>query len=235
MREINCIAIDDNEIDRLTISDYLTHFPNVKIIGIFESPAAAMDALKTSETDVIFLDIDMPGMTGLEVREKFSEIPACVFTTDHPEFAIESFDLDTLDYLLKPYSFERFSATMDRINEYLEVRDKAAQFENLNQGNTILIKEGHEKIKININDILYLNTLQNYTTIITDHGKWHVLSALSSMLENPDFESFVRIHRSYAINKRHIRSLNSKEVTLTNGVKIPVGRSYKNHLSEFEF
>lgn len=236
MRKFTCVAIDDNELDRLTLHHYLSRFPDIYILGIFESPAHAIGSLNKEKIDILFLDIDMPGMSGLEVREKYGEIPVCVFTTDHPEFALESFNLETLDYLLKPYSFERFSLTMDRIYEFLAIKEKASLYENLNSENILLIKEGHEKVKVNINDILYLKTLQNYTVAVGAHNKWYILAALRTMLEeDTNFESFIRTHRSYAVNKRHIRSFNSKEVTLNDDIKIPVGRSYKKEVLTLEF
>jgi len=232
MKPYRCIIADDNELDRLTLTHYLSHFPEIEILGTFENPLEALNFIQNEKPDIIFLDVDMPGMNGLELRKKVSEIPICIFQTDHPEFALESFELETLDYLLKPYSFERFSQTIERINEYMEIRTKAAEFESQNEKTSFFIKDGHKKVKINVDEILYLNALQNYTTLVTPTEKQYVLSTLGNLLNEEHFQNFIRIHKSYAVQKKHIKSLESKEITLVNNTKIPVGRSYAENLEK---
>lgn len=229
-RKIKCVAVDDNELDRITVEGYIKRFDDIELVGIFENPLVALERIGDLEPDVIFLDIDMPEMSGLEFRKKMSEIPICVFTTDHPEFALESYELETLDYLLKPYTFERFSLTVNRIKEYLSVRQKADKLEMLNTENALFIKSGHKKVKIFINDILYLEALQNYTILVTETEKHHVLMTLGSLLESKEFSHFIRIHKSYAVQKEHIVSIEAKIITLKNEMTIPVGRSYKANL-----
>lgn len=228
MNSFRCIIADDNELDRLTISGYLSHFPEIDVINIFENPLEALPAIEKEKPDVIFLDVDMPGMSGLELRKKVSQIPVCIFTTDHPEYAVESFELETLDYLLKPYSFERFSQTVERIKEYTAIRDKASQFEAQSGENYIFIKAGHRKVRIFLDNILYLNSLQNYTVIFTPEEKQYILSTLGTLLNDKNFSSFIRVHKSYAVNRKHITAVTSKEITLSDGTKIPLGRSYKS-------
>lgn len=230
METIRCIAVDDSELDRMIITSYISKFKEIELLHVFDNPIIAKQAIKKLNPDVIFLDIDMPGMSGLELRSKVGDVPVCIFTTDHPEFALDSFELETLDYLLKPYSFERFSQTDGRIKEYLDVRRKAAELEHQNLENWIYIKSGVRKIKLNLNNIFYLKALQNYTVIHTKDSKEYVLEVLGSLLSKNEFADFIRVHRSYAINKQHIEDILSKEISLRNGTKIPIGRSYKSEL-----
>lgn len=231
MKALRCIIADDNELDRLTISSYLSHFPEFEILGIFENPVQALEAIQNEMPDIVFLDVDMPGMSGLELRKQISEVPVCIFATDHPEFALESFELETLDYLLKPYTFERFSMTVERIKEYMNVRQLAEQFESEKSEEAFFIKDGHRRIKISPHEIMALNALQNYTVIITkEEEKHYVLSTLGALLGEIHFQNFVRIHKSYAVNKNFIFSIDSKEIELKNGLKFPIGRSYKSSI-----
>lgn len=235
MKPIRCIVADDNELDRLTISGYLSHFPEIELIKIFENPLEALPVIEQENPDVIFLDVDMPGMSGLELRKKVSQIQICIFTTDHPEYAVESFELETLDYLVKPYTFERFSKTIDRIKEYMTVLSRYSKFEEQSDESHIFIKTGHKKVKVAIDSILYLNSLQNYTIVLNLEEKHYMLSSLGTLLTDKNFSSFSRVHKSYAVNRNHIKSIDSKEITLTNGTKVPIGRSYKSAVENILF
>jgi len=230
MKPYRCIIADDNELDRLTLTHYLSSFPEIEIAGTFENSLEALNFIQNENLDIIFLDVDMPGMNGLELRKKVSEIPVCIFQTDHPEFALESFELETLDYLLKPYSLERFSKTIERIYEYMDIRTKAAEFESKTEKTSFFIKDGHKKVKINVDEILYLNALQNYTILITQNEKQYVLSTIGNLLNEKHFQNFVRIHKSYAVQKKHVKSFDAKEITLINNEKIPIGRSYRTQI-----
>jgi DNA-binding LytR/AlgR family response regulator len=143
---------------------------------------------------------------------------------------VESFELDTLDFIVKPVKFERFAQTMTRIEDYMELRLKASLFESSIGGDTIYIKEGHEQTKVKLHDILYLEALKDYTKIITSQKRHCVLSTLGSLLKEEHFSSFVRVHRSYAVQKQYVEKIGAQEIVLNNQTMIPVGRSYKDNL-----
>ena len=231
MKKINCIIIDDEEIDRLMVLSFLKRFENFNVLGIFESASEALIAIENLEIDVAFLDIDMPKMNGLEFRKKTTGIPVCIYITDHPEHALESFELDTLDFILKPLRFDRFSHTIKRIEEFLEIKQKAQLFEATIGGDTIYIKEGHEQTKIKLHDILYLEALKDYTLVVTNQKKHCVLSNIGNLLKEVNFQSFVRIHRSFAVQKQYIKKINTYDVQLNNDCVIPLGKSFRNNLS----
>lgn len=230
MEKLNCVIIDDDEIDRLTVVSYAKKFPELHIAGVFESAAEARMLLETQSIDILFLDIDMPGDSGLELRKTLLHIPVCVFITSHPEHAVESFELQALDFMIKPLKHERFEKTMARINEFMTVRHKAALFESGVGADTIFIKEGHEQVKITLHDILYLEALKDYTLIITAHKRHCVLSSIGTLLKETHFKSFVRVHRSFAVHKPFIKKISAQDIELSNQVFIPVGRSYKDNI-----
>ncbi|HMI07432.1 MAG TPA: LytTR family DNA-binding domain-containing protein, partial [Flavobacterium sp.] len=173
---------------------------------------------------------DMPELNGIEFRKMASHVPVCIFITAHPEHAVESFELDTLDFIVKPLKLDRFTQTVNRISDYMEIKLKALLFESSIGGDTIYIKEGHEQTKVKLHDILYLEALKDYTKIVTPQKRHCVLSTLGTLLKEAHFSSFIRVHRSYAVQKQFVQKILPNEVQLNNDVLIPVGRSYKDSL-----
>ena len=230
-KKYTCIIIDDDEIDRLTVVSFAKKFPVLDILGVFESAEEALSIIEKEKIDVLFLDIDMPGLSGIEFRKKALEIPVCIFITAHPEHAVESFEIETLDFIVKPLKLDRFAQTVSRIEEFIEIKLKASLFEASIGGDTIYIKEGHEQTKVKLHEILYLEALKDYTLIITDKKRHCVLSSIGNLLKENHFQSFIRIHRSFAVQKQFIQKINSSEILLNNNITIPVGRSYKDNLN----
>jgi len=230
-KKYTCIIIDDDEIDRLTVVSFAKKFPVLDILGVFESAEEALSIIEKEKIDVLFLDIDMPGLNGIEFRKKAIEIPVCIFITAHPEHAVESFEIETLDFIVKPLKLDRFAQTVSRIEEFMEIKLKALLFEASIGGDTIYIKEGHEQTKVKLHEILYLEALKDYTLIITDKKRHCVLSSIGNLLKENHFQSFIRIHRSFAVQKQFIQKINSSEILLHNNITIPVGRSYKDNLN----
>lgn len=231
MKKYTCIIVDDDEIDRLTAVSYAKKFPVLDILGIFESAEEAVPFLEKQKVDILFLDIDMPGLNGIEFRKQALEVPVCVFITAHPEHAVESFQIETLDFIVKPLKLDRFTQTINRIEEFMEIKLKASLFEASIGGDTIYIKEGHEQTKVKLHEILYLEALKDYTLVVTERKRHCVLSSIGNLLKEDHFQSFVRIHRSYAVQKQYVQKINSTEIILNNEAVIPIGRSYKENLN----
>lgn len=231
MKQYNCIIIDDDEIDRLTVLSFAKKFPSLNILGICELAEDAIPIIEKEKIDILFLDIDMPRLNGIDFRKKTQEIPVCIFITAHSEHAVESFQIETLDFIIKPLKLDRFTQTIKRIEEFMEIKLKASLFEASIGGDTIYIKEGHEQTKIKLHEILYLEALKDYTLIITDKKRHCVLSSIGNLLKENHFQSFIRIHRSFAVQKQYIEKKQVNDVLLNNGVCIPIGRSYKDNLN----
>ncbi len=230
MKPLKCVVVDDDEIDRLTVVAHIKKFPQLQIQGIYASAEEVLSKINSPEVDVLFMDVDMPGISGLELRKKLNEIPAGIFITSYAEHAVESFELDALDFIVKPIKSDRFAQTVSRIHTYFEMLEKAQLFENSIGGDTVYIKEGHEQIKIKLHDILYLEALKDYTLVVTHQKRHCVLSSLGTLLKDNSFHSFVRVHRSYAVQKQYIDKISAQEIVLNQNTKIPVGRSYKDLL-----
>lgn len=230
MKTWKCLIVDDEDVDRLMVVSFAKRFPELEIVGSCRSATEAMPMLEKNEIDVMFLDVDMPGDSGLELRRKATSVPACIFITGHAEHAVETYELNTLDFIVKPLRFERFQKTMERINEYLSVHEKAALFD-LNFGrDSITIKEGHDQVRVNLSDILCLEALKDYTLLVTARKKYCVWSNLGALLKQPLFENFLRVHKSFAIKPQFVTRITATEVELNGTHKVPVGRSYKENV-----
>lgn len=231
-RSIQCMIIEDDELDRLVLHHHIKQFENITIVGSFDSAEKAIPHLNTP-VDLIILDIDLPGMSGIEFRKMTQKIPACIFVSSHPEYAINTFDVDTFDFLTKPLKAERFASSINKLFDFFEMKEKSENFDALIGENNIRIKEGNSISQIKISDILYLEALKDYTRIVTSEKKHCILDSIGNILHKNYFDSFIRIHRSYAVPKHLIRSKNTHEVELVHQIKLPIGRTYKSNLDFF--
>lgn len=230
MNPFDCIIVDDDEMDRLVVLSYAKRFPILNIVGVFDSAERALNFLSANPVQVAFLDIEMPGASGLELRRKALEVPVCVFISSHTESAAETFELLTLDFIVKPFKFPRFEQMMKRLEEFMEIKTKAHLFESTIGGDVVYVKTGHEQVKVKLHEILYLEALKNYTLLVTEKKRHCVLSNLGEILQEEKFNSFLRVHRSFAVQKQYIQKIGSQEIELNNGNLIPVGRSFKDNL-----
>jgi two-component system LytT family response regulator len=233
MKTYNCIIVDDDLVARLKVQSIAKNFPILNIVGSFSSAINALEIAEKQDVDILFLDIDMPNLNGLEFRKKLMNIPVCVFITSHPEHAVESFELDTLDFIVKPLRQERFEQTLKRIEEYLEIKEKAKLFETSFGDDFIYIKDGYDKIKIKLHDILYIEALKDYTLLITSQKRHCVFSGIGNLLKEDTFKNFIRVHRSFAVQKHFIEKVGTQNLTLFNSYSIPIGNSYKENLVNF--
>ncbi len=232
MKKFNCIIVDDDEVARLKVVSIARQFPSLHIIGHYSSPTIAQTIIEKENIDILFLDIDMPHLSGLEFRRKLMTIPVCVFITSHPEHAVESFELDTLDFIVKPLRLERFQQTMKRIEEFMEIKQKASLFENSFGDDAIYIKDGYDKVKVKVYDIMYLEALKDYTILVTAQKRYCVLSGIGNLVKEDPFQSFVRVHRSFAVQKKFVEKVSAQSLSLINGTAIPIGNSFKESIEE---
>ncbi|MBS1667151.1 MAG: response regulator transcription factor [Bacteroidetes bacterium] len=231
--KFTCIVVDDDDIDRMMILSLLEKFPFIEIKGSFASASAALELAKKAMLDIVFLDIDMPETNGLNLRKQLLNIPACIFITSYSDFALDGYELEALDYLVKPLHLERFSKSIDRVRDYLTARQKSILLDHVLGPDTIFIKDGHNQIKLNLHEIVYLEAMNNYTGIITNSKRYTVLVSLGNLLKENAFKSFIRIHKSYAVQKNYVKEFRPDKVIMGD-IILPIGRSFKDSLKQIK-
>ena len=221
------VIIDDDAIDREVIETEAAKFPFLQKITSCENALEAIGIIKQSQPEVIFLDIEMPGISGIElIRRKITDSALPVFITSHVEFALESYELEAFDYLLKPVSSERFARCALRLLDFFQMHKKAYAFDTEQDTDFIIIKQGYDKYKIPVHDILYLEAMRDYTKIITIEKHYLVLTTLSGFIEKLPAHIFIRIHRSYVVNRHKINSVQKNKINI-GSYELPIGKLYK--------
>ncbi len=229
--KVKCIIIDDEPLAIKVIQNHLNEFQNMDLVATFSTPIAALPTIENNEIDVIFLDINMPKMSGLEFLRTLTNKPHIVITTAYREYAVESFDLDVLDYLVKPIPFGRFLKAINKIsNRILLEKDKLNE-NLLNEVPYIFLKVDKKLMKINLNDILYIESLKDYIQVITTIGNYLVHKSMTSISEELPSENFLRIHRSFTISINKITSIEGNSVEIGNK-RIPIGRNYLQYAKQ---
>lgn len=222
---IKCLIIDDEELARELLKTYVDKTNFLELKGMYENPIEAMSILKVEAIDIVFLDIQMPELKGTDFAKLIPEGTRFIFTTAYSEYALEGYDLNALDYLLKPITYERFLQAVVKIKE--------STTEIINE--SITIKSGYDLHKIKLNDIIYIESDSEYVNFHLSTGKkimsYQSLKSLEKSLPN---EIFMRVHRSYMINKASVTALKGKDLILQT-IKIPVSTSYYEKVKETLF
>lgn len=224
MVKFKCIIVDDEPIAIRIIKNHLSNFEEFEVIAECANAIEAMKALREEQVDLIFLDIEMPTLTGLELLKTQTNLPEVIFTTAHRNYAVDAFDVNALDYLLKPISFERFTKA---INRFLDIQIKPHKPKNIkDETDWMMLKVDKKSLRINFSDISYIESMADYV-IVHSMGKKLVTKERISQLEKKlPSELFLRVHRGFIINTKKIEAVYGSIVELF-GVKIPIGRSYK--------
>lgn len=231
---ITYIIVDDDIFGSLAIEQFATMHGNLQHKGSYNLSAEGLAAIQSVQPSLVFLDIEMQGMTGIDILRKVkSVVPMAVFITDHPEFALVGFELSALDYIMKPLTQERFDQCMKRVTEYWSMRNKAQLFEVAFEKNSLTIKEGHGRVRINRNEIIYLEAMQDYTKIVTSGKTYMTLSTLSHFLEQFCENDLIRVHRSYAVASEKISALRSNEI-VCDKYTLPIGKTYRPALAQLK-
>lgn len=229
--KLKFVIIDDDEIDRVVIETEAAKFSFLQKIASCSHPVEAIEIISKFKPDIIFLDIEMPELSGVElIQKKITDTSLPVFVTSHPEFALESYELDAFDYLLKPVSSERFATCAFRLRDFYQMRMKSFAFDNEQENNFIIIKQGYDKYKIPIHDIIYLEAMRDYTRITTIAKQYLVLTTLNALVEKLPVSLFIRVHRSYVVNRNKIDSIQKNKLTIKS-YTLPIGKLYKSALS----
>lgn len=234
-KKVNCLIIDDEEMATKVIEAHLSHIPDFEVVGIYHSAVEAFLALDTLQVEVLFLDIQMPKITGIGMLKMLQQKPLTVLTTAHREFALEGFELEVVDYLLKPIGFQRFLQTISRLKKQLflsqpEVSPSVSSSESKNltvsPSKHIFIKTNRAYQKIDFDAILHIEAIKNHIKIVTTAGTNISLIGLSEFARQLP-QQFLRVHRSFIVNQHNISKFDNHFITIGNQT-IPIGRSYKD-------
>lgn len=228
--KIRCVIIDDEPLAIQVVEDHLKNFENIEIAGIFNNALKAFGVLQQERIDVIFLDINMPQMSGFVFIENLNYKPLIVITTAYREYAVKSFELDILDYLVKPIPFNRFLKTVNKIYQHIYLHNSTADV-TLYQEPHIFLKVNKKLIKVNLNDIFYVESLKDYIKVITKQGDYVVHKSLTAITEELPQSSFIRIHRSFTISINKIMAIEGNIIEIADK-KIPIGRNYIKYTKE---
>tara|TARA_B100000795_G_C22803565_1_gene443321 strand:+ start:4482 stop:5192 length:711 start_codon:yes stop_codon:yes gene_type:complete len=226
--KIKCVIIDDEPLAINVVENHLKEFQNFEIIETFNNPIEALSLLEEGNVDVLFLDINMPKMNGLDFAKTLNSKMNVVITSAYREYAVESFDLNVLDYLVKPIPFNRFLKTINKITQKVYLREGIQKEEGSSNESFIFLKVDKKLIKIKFEDILYIESLKDYIKVFTTSGNYLVHKSLTSMTEELPDSNFIRIHRSYTIAIGKVKSVEGNLVEIAT-TKIPIGRKYVNH------
>jgi two-component system, LytTR family, response regulator len=233
-----CIIIEDEPLAQTLLEQHLQQLKNYDLLGKFENPLQALDIIQEKRIDVIFLDINMPGMTGLGLLQTFTDYrPHIVFTTAFPEYAIEAFDYNVVDYLVKPISFERFVKAINKIKDKMilsNIKNQNGTTNNVNntvnhdiKANFIWIKVDKKQMKIYESDIIYIEGMGDYLKIHLVNKTLITHTTMSSLIELLDPKEFVRVHKSYIVRLGAIKSYTIHSLITVNDKEISVGVSYQ--------
>lgn len=229
MRIYNCMVVDDEPIAREIIIAYSNHLPALKMIAACSNALEAKQILEDQNTDIVFLDINMPVLSGLAFLKTLKNPPQIIFTTAYREYAVDAFDLAAADYLLKPFSIERFIVAVDKAIE--KITSTSPPRSETSMGGTtdrqsVFIKADGKIYKLQTDEILYAEANGNYTKIVA--SAYSIMPAMSftSLVNMLNYPQFIRTHRSFLINKRHIRLIDGNRVFIAS-YEIPIGQSYK--------
>lgn len=219
-----CIIVDDEPLARELIASHLANFENFELIDSFENALKAYTFLENNAVDLIFLDIEMPLLKGNDFLKKLKNPPKVIFTTAYREYALEGYELNVIDYLLKPITFDRFFASIEKFRQLQTLKKES----NSTTENYIFVTSSNKNIKIILDEILFIESLKDYITIHLENGRsYHIKQNISvfEKLLNPDF---VRVHRSFIIHAKKLTSYSKNEIEI-NSVEIPIGNSYKEN------
>ena len=226
MNKIKCMLVDDEEMSRQSLEHFIGQIDSLELVKSCTNAKDAMKYLEKESVDLMFLDVEMPEMTGLELLDAIKQFPQVILITSKVEYAAEAFEYDVVDYIVKPIDFDRFNKAVDKVRERIN-----AQLVESNALESVFVKTDKRIYKINTEDILWVEALGDYINIVTQEKKFTVHSTMKAFETKLPSNSFMRIHRSYIINLNRIKVIEDTIVVIVDKV-IPIGQSYRKSLME---
>jgi len=222
---INCLLVDDEPLSLDVLEKYIRDIPDLELAGRCLDAFEAMKALKESEVDILFLDINMPKLSGINLVKTLDQLPEVVFTTAYPEYAVEGFELEALDYLVKPIPFERFVKTINKARNKLEIQKAKSQ----TADGFIMVKSNKKLYKVPFDEISYCEAMGDFVKIHTSEKTYISSDTLKNFLQLLPSQKFVRIHKSFIISINAFKYIEGNQVKIGDDY-LPVGLTYKDEL-----
>lgn len=236
---IRCIAIDDEPLALTQVTGYIGKVPFLELVKGCNSALEALEIMTSTPIDLIFIDINMPDLNGMDLVKSLSNRPMIIFTTAYPDYAIEGFQVNALDYLLKPFSYNDFlKATQKALHQYeLLTRDKPqvqAALQSEQEINSLFIKADYKMVRMDINSILYMESQNEYVRIFSESTKpLMTLISMKALEEQLPPDKFMRVHRSYIINLQKITAIANNRIIYGKDIFIPIGNQYKEKFNQY--
>lgn len=222
---IRCIAVDDSPLALDLLESYISKVEDLSLERKCTNAIEATDVLGKTKIDLIFLDIQMPDVTGIELLKTMRVRPKVIFTTAFPDYAVEGFDLDATDYLLKPFSFERFVKAVNKVRTQLDIGRSHEQQDKEPQH--IFVRSGYDTVKIFLDDILYVEAMKDYVRFVTKTQKFLSLKSMKEVITELPEDQFIRVHRSFIVPKAKISRVSPQKLSVDK-YEIPIGESFRS-------
>lgn len=227
--KVTCMAVDDEPLALDLIETHVKRHEQCELIARFTNPVEAIEAIERFKPDVLFIDMQMPKLSGFEVIQRLNYSPIVVLTTAYNEYAVDAYEFDVFDYLLKPISKNRFDKSIEKIMEHVRLRKKVDHVELQEQ--ELFIRVDRSLVKIMLRDIYYVQGLQKYVQIYTTDGRFVTLYSLGNLAEETKANGFFQCHKSFLINLNHVDRVEGNDVVIQD-TKIPISKTRKSDLLE---
>lgn len=234
MTPLQVLIVDDESLAADVIETYATKFPQLKVVARAENAVDAFAVLQNISIDLMFLDIQMPSISGISFLKSLKKAPLVVFTTAYDNYAVEGFELDAVDYLLKPIPFDRFMQAVNKVLQHNSLPEKSEHqysFNNQYDEAFIYLKEDKLMVKVLLNEVLYVESLKNYVKVVTKNKTVVTHSSISSMEQRLPMSKFLRVHRSFIIAISKVEAFDTSHFEIAD-TYIPIGRNYKESVAK---
>jgi len=226
--KVKCLIVDDEELAIKVLEKFINTFPMLDLVGTCDNALETITFLHNTEVDLLFLDINMPELSGLDMLKTLSNPPKVILTTAYSEYALESYEYGVVDYLLKPIKLERFVKAVNKVVEMIQVKSTKTDKEKTDSKN-LFVKVDNTSYQLNYADILYVEAYGNYLKIHTANKSYIIRETMQNIENKLAGPVFIRVHKSYIVNVSFIEKITGNVIYLT-GKEIPIGISYKNEL-----
>ncbi|MDY0780225.1 LytTR family DNA-binding domain-containing protein [Tenacibaculum sp. IB213877] len=226
---IKYIIVDDETVAHDIIKEYCDMLPNLKFLKNCFNAIEAIDFLNNNTVDLIFLDLNMPKLKGFDFLKTLKNPPKVIVTTAYAEHAIEGYELNIVDYLLKPFSFERFLKAVNKINE--KEKKQIKQVKNVDI-DSLFIKSEKKIIQVKVDDILFVEALGNYCKIVTEESEFSIREKISEFKKILPDDFFIQVHKSFIIAKKHVNEIEGNRIKINDYI-IPIGKTFKMNLNDW--